>query len=457
VLNPLTLFSRKPSVGPAGGANLGVGGPGGTLRFFGSGGDNGFDASGFVELANQARDVLNATVTALGGQFGTTRGQLNAIGSFASRGGVFTTVQTHGSQPLDANGPSDITRFFGGDTNAAINDLLIRTFKNFEIIGVAPEVRSAIVNSVATTWEAFLDDLNFAAALAGVEFNAPEITAAEQAIAAINEQFAELAGRATALGIATAQLEAARERALADLTEGFDASIAAQILAFTDPAHGAMDALIAAQEARLREAEALGADLVEVERLAGLERTRLVAATLGDINALLSELTVGALSQATPAARLDAARTAFEEARALALAGETVADLAATVRAFIETSRAVQATGGTFGGDIGAAIDLLEQLQGQGFAHGGIARGPSLFGEAGPEAAIPLDSGMRIPVAEVRLGGAVDQGLRELVRLGETGRLNEEAGAALTRRLIGEIQGLRRDLRAAQPPRQVAA
>ncbi|OZB10702.1 MAG: hypothetical protein B7X67_06060 [Rhizobiales bacterium 39-66-18] len=37
------------------------------------------------------------------------------------------------------------------------------------------------------------------------------------------------------------------------------------------------------------------------------------------------------------------------------------------------------------------------------FAGGGVARRPSIFGEAGPEAAVPLPDGRRIPV-EMRMG-----------------------------------------------------
>lgn len=43
------------------------------------------------------------------------------------------------------------------------------------------------------------------------------------------------------------------------------------------------------------------------------------------------------------------------------------------------------------------------------FAEGGIARGPSIFGEAGPEAAVPLPDGRRIPVD---LGGDLASGVR---------------------------------------------
>ncbi|MFG1465950.1 tape measure protein [Xanthobacter sp. DSM 24535] len=56
------------------------------------------------------------------------------------------------------------------------------------------------------------------------------------------------------------------------------------------------------------------------------------------------------------------------------------------------------ASGGKAGGLIGSAFSAMPK-----FAGGGVARRPSIFGEAGPEAAVPLPDGRRIPV-EMRMG-----------------------------------------------------
>lgn len=58
----------------------------------------------------------------------------------------------------------------------------------------------------------------------------------------------------------------------------------------------------------------------------------------------------------------------------------------------------------------GAAGEFLSILDRRGalFAEGGIATRPSIFGEAGAEAAIPLDNGMRIPIAEVDIKGMTE-------------------------------------------------
>ena len=51
-----------------------------------------------------------------------------------------------------------------------------------------------------------------------------------------------------------------------------------------------------------------------------------------------------------------------------------------------------------FGGDATLASSLIGGQWYGAFADGGIANGPSIFGEAGPEAAVPLPDGRRIPV-----------------------------------------------------------
>jgi hypothetical protein len=63
--------------------------------------------------------------------------------------------------------------------------------------------------------------------------------------------------------------------------------------------------------------------------------------------------------------------------------------------------------GGMFGGILSGILGLL----GGGFAKGGISDRPAIFGEAGPEAAVPLPDGRRIPVQlSGRTGGNVTFG-----------------------------------------------
>ena len=439
-LNSFGVFGPSASVGPNGGATLGV--RDGRVVVTGSGGDNGFDPGPFVKSAQDIADQLNAVADALGGDFAATFRDFGTaaqatFGSFASRGGLLSIV----GPSLDAEGGFSST--FGDDAQAAALDLVLRFLKSVEIEGAPAEIATALANTKARTIGDLASDIQFAASIADFDLNADKITQAEQALNAINDQFDEMTKRGQALGLSIDVLVDARARELADLTEGFDESIRLQILAITDPTAQAFEALASAQETRLAEAEAAGADLVEVERLNMLERKRLVEQTAGDINALLTELTIGTLSGASPQARLDAARSAFNSASALAGSGAAVPDLAATVRTFVEASRSVNATGGTYGADLAAAVALLESAGGGGFAHGGIADRPSIFGEGGAEAAIPLDSARRIPIAEVRFSGGLERATREQVGLTtalleEVSALRRETGAL--RAIIGRQQ-----------------
>jgi hypothetical protein len=203
------LFGPGKSVGPGGGAQFGIGGGQDLLSFFGQGGDNGFDASGSAQTVRQAMETLNTLVTGLGGAFRPTRGQLAGLGRFDHAGGIFSQVQSAPNQSLDANGPTAVTRFFGSDTDAAINDLLVRTLKNFEITGLAPAVATALANSVATTFEGLVSDLDFAASLSGITTT---VSAFDQAMAAVDQRFSELTDRARSLGLSIETVTEAQRR-----------------------------------------------------------------------------------------------------------------------------------------------------------------------------------------------------------------------------------------------------
>lgn len=176
-----------------------------------------------------------------------------------------------------------------------------------------------------------LSDVQFARSILDISFEPERLTQAEQALKTINEQFDAAIGRARELGLATGLVETARENAVAALLTGFERSIETQILAITDPLEAALQRLAEAQELRLREAEALGADLVAVEALSALERTavieRFAAQATATLEKLLDELAFGSLSRASPG---------------LALSGDAAAriDLPGLIRSFVDASRA---------------------------------------------------------------------------------------------------------------------
>lgn len=444
------LGGGKRSVGPGAGINLiGTGGEFGVGL---SGTDNGGNALSVTKIAEAAAEGANRILKQLGGTIRTTGpGEaIGGVGDIPSFGGFFTARSGDISNRTQWRG-------VGGRTaEETVSDEIIRLFaqaiKDERLQGVDSGVAAAIRRSAQIVdpgdLQAFTADVDLILTLFD---KLPEpATQAEQAIQALNDQFDAMADRADDLGISLQRVEDRRADALTQLTTDFDATIAAQIKAIVDPVGAAFDVLEAQQEQRLKEAKALGADLVQIERLTQLERARLADQQLQGIRALRDDLTFGSLSAASPGDRAAASRTAFDRLLLSTIGGGAAApgDAAAIIRRFVESSLDVNATGGSFGLDLTRARNLATFLENRGFAGGGIATSPSLFGEAGPEAAIPLDGGMRIPVAEIRFAGSgFDRRLADLVALNRE-MLAESLHAANDRAAMrADLAALKREIK----------
>lgn len=111
------------------------------------------------------------------------------------------------------------------------------------------------------------------------------------------------------LGI-EADIDALRETARAKLIEGFDTLISDAILTIIDPGVSAANALAETQIQRFQEAEELGADLVEVERLGLLERQELLKRLNDPIQSAIDALTFSPIGS-SPTIALGAAEQRF--------------------------------------------------------------------------------------------------------------------------------------------------
>lgn len=409
-----SLFGSKPSVGPNAFAALNVsGGRFGLGRGAAdNGGDLGSVQSAIRTIAGQLNDLLDTL-----GATGVTGFSDATLTNFPSQGGIQSFVAGFGGR-----------RSFGGDSAAGIEDLIVRTLKDIQLEGVPDAVNIALRNSAETDLQEFLADIEFAqqlgqladglaatadtlvriqvearsaareqftavrefrdrasrlglteqaagaveqavdALLGFSEEQAEQLTEAEKALAAIQGRFEGIAEVAGEFGISVARLAEEQAKLEAGLTEGFEEGIAAQILAITDPAQRALDALAEAQEKRVREAEALGADLVAVERLNALERQRtieqLAGQTGGGLSRFLEQLTFGGISGASPGASLTGLRATFEATAAQALAGDITArgrieDLG---RSLLEQSRSFNASGAGFQSDLGLVRGAVSSL-----------------------------------------------------------------------------------------------
>jgi hypothetical protein len=160
----------------------------------------------------------------------------------------------------------------------------------------------------------------------------------EQQLKALNAQFDQMKTAAAGYGYGAEELEAARKRALAKMTEAFNDNVQQTLLAMTDPQAAALAALDKARAVAVKDAAALGADINAVETLYGKQRAEIVKAyaaqaaaeaqKLADFNFSVKNAILGATD---PQA---AALAALEQQRQAAIKQAT--DLGADVNAVEE-------------------------------------------------------------------------------------------------------------------------
>ncbi len=275
------LFGGGESVGPNATASFGV--TDGRISILDARADNDGDVSRAVALAETAAEVLNriadlADITFLGENAG-------AVG-FEQEG--FFSLAPGGREHFDS-------------AEQAVADFVARTLAGGGFSGELADVvrRSAQLDS---SLERLTADVALARAIFddGL-FDQEELSQGEQAIKALSEAFADATERAEELGLSVERVAELRAEALQALTTGFDESIRLQLLAITDPFQAQLEALADAQEQRLKDAIALSADLVEVERLSGLERLRIVEAEQERLQAVADQ---GRVSFTTAASQI---------------------------------------------------------------------------------------------------------------------------------------------------------
>jgi chemotaxis protein histidine kinase CheA len=179
------------------------------------------------------------------------------------------------------------------------------------------------------------------------------MTAAEKALAAMNERIAQTAELAKQVGIDLTPAEI-ETKLREQLRTGFDGGIAEQIKALTDPLGAALDAWQKAADARLADAKLLGGNLVEVERLNAIERQRIVeqytGAAADTIRGFLTDQFQGAGSVLAPRTTLVNAEAEFDRLLGLARGGDAaaLADITSAAQNYLNAQRAISASGPEF-------------------------------------------------------------------------------------------------------------
>lgn len=165
--------------------------------------------------------------------------------------------------------------------NQAITDAVILLTELGDVVN--EDVATALKNiqTEGRSVEEVLSDIQFAATFQEVFGDAPIIfSQMEIAISQLNETFEVAIQRAKELGLNEQTVADARQRSLTEIRKGFDQSIQDQILGIVDPALVSLQQLQRTQSFRRRDALAVGANIVEVERLFALERQQLLEESL---------------------------------------------------------------------------------------------------------------------------------------------------------------------------------
>jgi hypothetical protein len=124
---------------------------------------------------------------------------------------------------------------------------------------------------------------------------------------------------------------------------------------------------------------------------------------------------------------------------------------------FLEGKASNLGYGGDYG-DIQGMLNFIEYMQTNSYANGGIANQPSIFGEAGAEAAVPLPDGRSIPVKIINPSNDSNINTAETIAelksqnqklevLVNTMMATSKAEREKTQELIDAMNGLRTDTR----------
>jgi hypothetical protein len=291
----------------------------------------GAEISATEPLTEKAVDAFNQILGELGGSI-SLRGGRNypdvpvdfGLMMRGDKGNYSSFV--YGEQSANVKGSSE------AQAEAAFNDFIIRLFKEGaergDITGLSDTVRTVLDNSIAKTAEDFAKDLDIAKLYDSLT-DTETVTAAEQAIEALTDQFVTLRKEAARLGLDLGPVEEGFNKARRALTEEFNRTVSDAILGFEDPLTLVFVQLKRAQEEQRREAEALGADLVALEKLHALERERVVEqalqGSLAGIRDFVESALLGSLSTLSPEQKLFEAKRQYDTTAAAALAGDPAA------------------------------------------------------------------------------------------------------------------------------------
>jgi len=190
------------------------------------------------------------------------------------------------------------------------------------------------------------------------------LTQVEQEMKTLTDNFAAARKQAEQLGLSLEKFDAGAAKT-------FDQTIADQIKAITDPVGLALDQFERGAAARVETAKKLGADLVEVEKLNGLERAAVLkqssTQSYSGLRSLIDEIAFGASSAAAPEQQYFSALSRYNTARRDAVdtsSPEAIAEFESSARALLPVARSFLGTSQQYGALESNIVDTARTLGG---------------------------------------------------------------------------------------------
>ena len=301
-----SLFSKTPEAkvsvsGGAGGVKTG------SVQKRGKG-----DEKGAQSLAKAVSTYFNAIAAITGGRFS------GSLGNIGIRKDKFIFEQ-NGRKRQEFKTAEE-----------AISALLKSALNNGKI-DLSDTFKTILRSSIDKGSQAVMENLKFGKIYD--QITAKPMGDTEKNLRALAKTFKDVARKAKELGLNASKVGDAFEREITRLRTDFDKKIGLGILGFTSPLQAQLKQQYAAQVKRLKEARALGANLVEVEKLNLLERAKLIkdfAKTAGrtlislnsDIANFIHGTKAGSGSQKTKSEQLNYAKERFNNLLGKARGGD---------------------------------------------------------------------------------------------------------------------------------------
>ena len=265
-----------------------------------------------------------------------TQGLLEVSGGTLS-GQVLLQNGVNTGFTADSTLPGFVGRFnLGKDSAQVVETVSLALSRSLE--GISETMRT-VINQITDPsmleegirFAKVYDDIKKAAdsAFTGIDSDLQQIGPFATALENINEIFKEITANAEKFGLSLEPVNLALAEAHRRLTLDFDRAVQDAILGITDPTALALQQVQRENEARLKEAEAVGGNILEVNRLNAMlleqvweQQKSTIVASFESLTALQKSLLQGELSGKSTVERMALAQEDFRTALAAVNAGD---------------------------------------------------------------------------------------------------------------------------------------